>query len=507
MTERAWSWKTTVVLAVWAALALGIYLWGAARTAGLGFPLDDAWIHQTYARNLVDWGQWSYWKDVPSAGSTAPLWSLILASGYALRVNLFAWAYFCGWMSLFAVGVAGEALARALLPDFDWKTFPWVGILLIGEWHLVWAAGSGMETVLTAALALAVLWGVARGGRWGWVGLLIGMGVWLRPDTLTLLGPALLTWALGQKRENRRWVDLIWMAGGFLLLFAPYLLFNVLISGAPLPNTFYAKQAEYAVLLDQPLMARYLDELRLPLVGAGLLLLPGMIWFGGQAIRAKHWAQISLMAWALGFALVYALRLPVTYQYGRYLMPAMPVFWMCGVVGSVNIWQRTARIPARTEKQRFERPPRIPPRLAWVLGRVWLLSAVGVWLGFYGLAESFYARDVAIINTEMVATAHWVAANTPPGSLIAAHDIGAMGYYGQRRLLDLAGLVSPEVIPLMRDEDALARWMDTQKVDYLVTLPDWYDHLTAGKTSIYQTGAPYSPSVGGTNMNVYLWKK
>ncbi len=45
----------------------------ARAAGGAGFPLDDAWIHQVYARNLALHGQWAFVLGQPSAGSTSPL--------------------------------------------------------------------------------------------------------------------------------------------------------------------------------------------------------------------------------------------------------------------------------------------------------------------------------------------------------------------------------------------------------------------------------------------------
>ena len=81
-----------------------------------------------------------------------------------------------------------------------------------------------------------------------------------------------------------------------------------------------------------------------------------------------------------------------------------------------------------------------------------------------------------------------------------------MGYYGQRNLLDLAGLISPEVIPIIRDEDRLAAYLHAHNVDYLVTFPDWYPKMTAGLTPVYQSGGKFAPAEGGENMTVYRWK-
>ena len=54
----------------------------AASRTFAGYPLDDAWIHQTYARNWAETGQLAYVVGLPSAGSTAPLWTLLLSVAY-----------------------------------------------------------------------------------------------------------------------------------------------------------------------------------------------------------------------------------------------------------------------------------------------------------------------------------------------------------------------------------------------------------------------------------------
>ena len=52
-------------------LAAGlIYLAVCAVLYRIGFPLDDSWIHLTFARNLAEHGQWAFRLGVPSAGST-----------------------------------------------------------------------------------------------------------------------------------------------------------------------------------------------------------------------------------------------------------------------------------------------------------------------------------------------------------------------------------------------------------------------------------------------------
>jgi hypothetical protein len=105
----------------------------------------------------------------------------------------------------------------------------------------------------------------------------------------------------------------------------------------------------------------------------------------------------------------------------------------------------------------------------------------------------------------MVDTSLWIQANTPSGSKIAAHDIGAFGYFAQRDLLDLAGLVSPQVIPIIRDEPALKELMDDEHVDYLMTFPGWYPELSEAGEKVFQSTAQFSSELGGEKMTVYRW--
>ncbi len=486
--------KSRSIRLVWLAAACLLFVAGyqmiSARTLHAGFPLDDAWIHQTYARNLAELGQWAYFPGQLSAGSTSPLWSLLLAAGYLLRFSPLLWAFLLGGLCLFAISVTGQWAAGFVSQKLD-SRIPWIGLFLAGEWHLVWAAASGMETALFGLLILLVIALLLSGQpRWWLVGLLAGIAVWVRPDGLTLLGPALFVAVLTAKNRQQVLKACGQVLGAFCVFFLPYLLFNRLLAGSWWPNTFYAKQAEYAVLTQVNLLRRLVNLFTLPLIGAGVLLLPGMILLVWRAWRERKWAVLAAFLWWAGYTVLYAWRLPVTYQHGRYLMPSMPVYFVLGLAGTVEFLRLNS--PAAWQR---------------VASRALAVSIAALSLGFYVAGANSYAQDVAIIETEMVATSRWVAENTPPDSLIAAHDIGALGYFAQRRLLDLAGLISPEIIPFLRDEARLETYLDEQQVQYLITFPGWYPRLILRGQPVYQSTAQFAPANGGENMTVYRWQK
>jgi hypothetical protein len=141
-----------------------------------------------------------------------------------------------------------------------------------------------------------------------------------------------------------------------------------------------------------------------------------------------------------------------------------------------------------------------------VIKKVWVISAVLVMMLFWGLGARAYGMDVAVINSEMVQTARWIKGNTANDTLVAAHDIGALGYFSDREIVDLAGLVSPEVIPYIRDQEKLTDYLLQVKPDYLVTFPSWYPDITEELEIVYSTESEYAPSFGMDNMTVFKWK-
>jgi len=497
---RRW---TLIAAAIAATLLTGIvYLAVSSRSSGFGFPLDDAWIHQTYARNLAEFRQWAFIPGTASAGSTAPLWSALISLAYFVQIDPFIWTYFGGLALLaFSAWLAARWFSVRYPEGAD--TAWMLAILVALEWHMAWASLSGMETLALGALALLCFyWLETRRVSVFVIGLLVGAAVWIRPDALTLvLAPVGYMAIRDRELRLRKWFRL---GIGIAVPLVPYLAFQRGLSGDLLPNTFFAKQAEYAVLRELPLHIRMLTQAGIPgewlgatglqtggpLIGVLVVLVPGLLVSLWHHSRSRQWEQLIPMVWVGLYLALYAVRLPVTYQHGRYAIPVIPILLVLSFEGMLR-WIRPSS-------------PKAPVR---ILSRAWILVVAISSLTFWLIGTGAYSRDVAIIDSEMVATSLWIDNHTPEDAIVAAHDIGAIGYFASRELVDLAGLVSPEVIPFIRDESALARHLDKSGAEYLVTFPGWYPELTAGKSPLFVTGAPYSPAAGGENMAVYAWSR
>ena len=62
-------------------------------------------------------------------------------------------------------------------------------------------------------------------------------------------------------------------------------------------------------------------------------------------------------------------------------------------------------------------------------------------------------------------------------TFVAGQKVLVKAGSGIKDVADLAGLISPEVIPFIRDEARLFNWLQTQGAHYLVTFPGWYPQL------------------------------
>jgi hypothetical protein len=485
-TESKLAIESQLLIALAALLAVLFYLLVSARTSHIGFPLDDAWIHLTYARNFALHEQWAFRLGETSSGSTSPLWTILLAIGYLLKLAPYLWPFFLGWIILTLLGIQAESVTRKLVSNYRPRV-PWVGFFFVTVWHLTWSAVSGMETLLQGYIFLYVLSTLlVNPSRYLALGFLTGLSIWVRPDGITLLGPLIFAAFMIEKRDRQRANAIAKILTGFSALFVPYLLFNLALSGHPLPNTFYAKQAEYqAQWLALGFLYR-LNNYLLPILASPFIaLLPGAVIWMGKRLRSWDWAAIATLLWFAGYIGLYFLRLPA-YQHGRYIIPAFPILYLWGMLGLVG----------------YVTSPQANRRLALL----WTTLTGVLCLLFTVMGARQNAADVAWIEKEMVATARWIQENLPSDALLAVHDIGAIGYFDQHPLIDLAGLVSPDVIPFIRAQEQISTYLDQQGADYLVTLPDFYPRLVPQLQKVYPPEAACTPSSGQAVMCVFRWK-
>jgi hypothetical protein len=71
------------------------------------------------------------------------------------------------------------------------------------------------------------------------------------------------------------------------------------------------------------------------------------------------------------------------------------------------------------------------------------------------------------INNTQVAAGRWVAANLPTGTMVAAFDIGAIGFYSGAKIVDLGGLVDPTFVHYLYSQQ-VDRYLRDLDVKWLI---------------------------------------
>ncbi len=122
-------------------------------------------------------------------------------------------------------------------------------------------------------------------------------------------------------------------------------------------------------------------------------------------------------------------------------------------------------------------------------GLLVLVLAVSVSLVEDWQVATEYAWNVRNIEQTQVRIGRWLARETPPDAVVATNDIGAIGFFSNRRVIDMVGLVTPGMLDRLsktRDrEGAVLEYFRRDRPDYMVIFDDWYPGI-ARRSDLHQ---------------------
>jgi len=414
---------------------------------------DDPFITFRYAQNLRAGLGFVYNPGERVLSTTTPLYTLLLTGLSFLWPDLprlstliSALSLGLGALALYWLGqqwdcpMAGLAaallypLAPLMVTTFGAETCFYVMLIL---WAFALYAG-GQDL---AAMALAALATLTRAD-----GVLAG---------------AIIGLALVVRERGIPWKPLLL----FGLLIAPWYLFSWLYFGSPFPVTLAAKQRQAQMAISDSFAEGFVRMVRgyaqNPLYWLhGMLLTVGL----GYALqKARKW--LLLVGWGLLYFTGYTL-LGVS-RYFWYYAPLVPVFVaLIGLGGEGTV---------RWLKNRWRFLGHLWPVWSTLILLILLLPpARDLWrLAHRPDPRAQIYRDVGL----------WLAENTPPEASVGTLEVGIIGYYARRRMVDFAGLIQPDVALQMRYEttyEDTALWaVRRYHPDFLVLNPAWFPRLMA----------------------------
>jgi hypothetical protein len=430
-------------------------------------PIDDAYITFRYARNLADGLGLVYNPGEWVLGTTAPLWALILGAGYRLGLTDLP------WLATVLSGLcdaASAALLVYLARRIGWPPF---GAALVG---LAWAfnpmsigfASGGMETSLFVLLALVALTLAASRRSSVFAAGACGVATLVRPEG-ALLAAVVLGWTFLAKRRQ---TPVALLAAGVPIGLAGLTLLGRY--GSPLPNSVAAKQVAYlpawpfentAALLIQAGLPGWSTYLLAALPSAGFGLLLAGAGLTTLVILARHGVldlQRHEVCWQpfAAFAMLYVAFYVVVGVRGVrlfpwYLVPIEPFYVLAAAAGLRQLIRR--------------------PAFAWLgaaLLVVWQLPAIDWRQPLMPVGQDLGREQLYLT------VGHGLAGSLPHGAVIAAPEIGALGWASNLPVLDTVGLVSPAALPyyplpadqFVTDSAIPARLIADRKPEAVVTL-------------------------------------
>lgn len=417
------------------------------------FVPDDLYIYLRFTENLLSGAGPSFNPGEATYGFTSVLWYGLLAlvgmSGKLLpAARLLSLA--CALLALPAMHrLAGR------LSGSSWVAAAAALLLAVDAWFVRWSA-SGMEASLSVLLLLGGfhrhLYEVEEGrGRVGSV-LWFSLLALVRPEAFLLLALALAEAALpdGGTRVFAAWRRAARAAGAAVLLLGPWLWYSWWRFGGLLPDTASAK-APGAMLSQAWASLLRTGKLTAVTVALPATLLVLVCVLGVRSRRqpwnGSGWRRHGLLAlWLVGLPLLYSAS-GVT-AYSRYLLLWTPLVLACGLAA---VWHATAG------------------RRRVVLAVVVLLTASqNLWATGWvlGPASREYSRSMQQVNVKL---GRWLGENTPADAVVAVENIGAIGYYSGRKILDMNGLVTPAVIPYKK-QGRVGDYLEKHPPDYVIKI-------------------------------------
>ena len=458
VTRNARLWTRSVLILYVLLVTLTIYL------AFMNWSSDDPFITYRYSDNIRHGLGFLYNPGERVLSTTTPLFALILALlGYVWQ-NVPDLAHFLSALSLALGAICLWDLSRSYKTPF----VGWASLLLYPTFPLLLNT-LGAETTLYLAFCLGSFTFYAR-QKYYETAIFAALAVLTRPDGI--LVPIVITvdyliknLKIFRGTGTLRWKSFPWSAVIiFFLIAVPWFIFAWVYFGSPIPATLVAKHNQGALTGSQ----RF---------GPGLLIIASFyarywyywveVFFAilGGVFMLWRWRRWSLMiVWMIVYFLAYSILGVSRYPwYYAPLVPSMVVLIGVGVEGL--FWCLLSKIPIAIVK--------LQQSLAICLLFVLAFCQIGNLLTLRQNSDIRYPIYRAIGD--------WLRIHTTPQDQVGALEVGIIGYYARRPMIDFAGLLQPQIAAQLTPEtnyETAAIWaLEHYHPNYLVLVEGNFTRL------------------------------
>lgn len=419
-----------------------------------GMTLEDALITYRYATNLASGNGFTFNPGEQVQGTTTPLLTLVLGlSGWLLgpgripitsNILMIAAALGAGLFTFW--GLSALNISRQLSG--------FVTCVLCLSPVTMWTTAGGMETPLVICFMAIGFWAIAR-ERFSVAATVCALLVLTRIDGCFWAAGIYLLILIRDRRA------FFWAIVVGLLIVSPWFLFSNHYFGSLLPHTMSAKQIIGAEPSLDP--ANLISEARWYAQSFGAsapFFKPfGLLLFvAGVAIPVWR-SKIPVLVWLVLFPFVFEFVFFIgdAPNFAWYFVPVAWSALVLGILGLREVWQWFG-----SRAKLNSRPVTLVFALLYIAATIWASVSAAGYHRAYQANEEGTRKLVGL----------WLKENTPHDAVIAMEAIGYQGYYSERRVIDLAGLVSPSVVEISKhhtsNADLFAEICTRLKPDYIV---------------------------------------
>jgi hypothetical protein len=439
-----------------------------------GFSFDDSWIHVQYARTIFEGHPWEYSEGIPSTGSSAPLWSIILSPIFLFGTTRAA--VVTSVLTISAILFVGNTVLAGFLAESqtnDWRAAIFAQVVFVLVPRNVGLMLSGMETPLAMMILLLILILLPK-RDWRFdplLGILAGLAYLCRPEFVLVAVLCFPIRALHVFYKEgfsiHRFISLSSMFIIALLTVAPWVLHCLNVTGLPLPDSYYSKM-RWGVSSDAVNLWNFF-WLRVWLPSEPFLIL-GFIGAIILAFKRRPYEGVLIA----GMVILYRLTMPgmALLFAARYLVPLFNLLALSFAGGTSILFSEIILkvIPEENMK------PNEEGIIAILLLSVLFIPSVIS----YNHHVQIHANQASNIQEMQVTLSLWIRENIPANSTIATYDVGAIGYFARGRVIDLYGLVTPEILHNRTSIEQRVTYLREINCTYIMFYVQWFAGLRFG---------------------------
>lgn len=484
----------------------------------MGVPLDDTWIHFQFADNFSKGYFFQFNRGEYTAGTTSPLYVIVLGtislvSDNFILISLIISSLFHFLSCIFVYKISLEILSsdKAILSVLNQgNNSPETAALLVSlltvfNGRFSWSALSGMETTMFTFFCIlgvfAHIKNLTKSSFSILPALFISLATVSRPEGFLLFSLYILDLIFNLlyiRKLKENFIRLVLSVALFLMITVPYLIFSYKISGHFFPNTFRGQGGGVHFIPDPEYLGYVLKYFINDNFITALLYSVSVVYY---LINLKNYfTKLKLVnltfLWIIFLPLISSVLIPNWRHHVRYMIPLIPFINTAAVYMLYNL----------TLSGKFDFLRRLNLR-KYGFFVILLFSLVN-----YLVFAAALGKNTGNINDQQVKLARWVFENVKRDETIAVNDIGAIGYINKNRIIDMAGLITPEILRYRtynwKDNlDSVNYLLKKNNVNYIIIYDEWFkEYLNQNRNNLTFITSAYledNTICGGKEMKIY----